>query len=63
VQIFILKLLFIKLFATILVNNMSLVRDCEPAIIAYSAGLLVDIEALRSLHKNRLAILVVEITH
>jgi len=49
------KLTFIKLLATILIDNVTLVWNCKPAVIIYTAGFFVNIKSLRCFHKNWLS--------
>jgi hypothetical protein len=63
VEVFTGELTFIELLAAVLVDDMSLVGDCVPAVTVYAAGFFINVEALSCLHQNRFSVLVVEVAH
>jgi hypothetical protein len=50
VDIFIVELALIKLLATVLIHKVTLISNGEPAMFVNSAGFLINVETLGSLH-------------
>jgi len=50
VDVFIVELALIKLLATVLIHKVTLISNREPAMLVNSAGFLINVEALGSLH-------------
>lgn len=62
VEIIALKLTLIEFFTTILINYVSLIWNCKPAMVVYSTCLFINIESLSSLHKNWFSIRIIKVS-
>lgn len=63
VQVFIVELAFIKFLSSVFVDNVALAWQHVPAVLVHTSSFLVNEESLARLHKDRLAVRVIEVTH
>ncbi len=62
VEIITLKLTLVEFFTAILINNMSLIWNCKPAMVINSTRLFINIESLGCFHKNWFSIRIIKVS-